>query len=100
MKPSEILSLRRRLGMNQTTFASVLGVTQVAVSGWERGAHSPREIQADMLHRLDKQLRLAEREKQQERYRQMIMMAIQSGIAGVLGALYGAYRDRQEDADE
>ena len=36
-----IATHRRRLGMTQTEFANVLGVSNKTVSRWERGLHLP-----------------------------------------------------------
>jgi DNA-binding transcriptional regulator YiaG len=55
--PSEIIDLRRRLGLNQTAFAALIGCTQAAVSRWEDGIRSPTGLYAravtDLLARPD-----------------------------------------------
>lgn len=39
--PQSIIELRRRLGLNQTAFAVLLGVKQATVSRWEAGDRFP-----------------------------------------------------------
>jgi putative transcriptional regulator len=40
--PSDIRSLRGRLGLTQSQFAELLGVDQSTISTWERGVNIPR----------------------------------------------------------
>ena len=50
MPPStDILALRRRLGLTQAEFARKLGVRQQTVSEWETGKYEPRGASARLL---------------------------------------------------
>jgi transcriptional regulator with XRE-family HTH domain len=49
MKPAEIMTIRRDLGMTQEAFAKNLGVSFATVNRWENGKCSP---QADRILRL------------------------------------------------
>ncbi len=44
MTPDEIKSLRDRLKMSQTKFASLVGVRQAQISQWETGKAKPSRL--------------------------------------------------------
>jgi DNA-binding transcriptional regulator YiaG len=44
-----IRALRERLGVSQAVFAQLLGVSQVLVRSWERGARTPTPIACRLL---------------------------------------------------
>jgi putative transcriptional regulator len=46
---SSVRSLRRRLEVSQGVFAQLLGVSQVLVRAWERGARTPAPVACRLL---------------------------------------------------
>lgn len=50
--PEQIIELRRRLGLNQTAFAALIGCTQAAVSRWEEGLRTPTGLYARAVREL------------------------------------------------
>lgn len=50
--PEQITELRRRLGLNQTAFAALVGCTQAAVSRWEEGLRTPTGLYAKAVRAL------------------------------------------------
>ena len=40
--PSIVRTLRERLGLNQTEFGAIFGVSFISICRWETGIHSPR----------------------------------------------------------
>ena len=50
--PEQIIELRRRLGLNQTAFAALVGCTQAAVSMWEEGLRTPTGLYARAVSEL------------------------------------------------
>ncbi len=46
MNSNELVNLRRRLGWSQTKLANHLGVSQAAVSWWERGFRAIPTVEA------------------------------------------------------
>jgi len=55
MTPSEIKSLRTKLGLTQSQFASKLGVSAgTSVSRWECGSRSPSPLALKELRKLEK----------------------------------------------
>src|SRR5258706_7431100 len=48
-RPAAVRAIRRRLGMSQAVFAQLLGVSQVLVRSWERGARAPAAIACRLL---------------------------------------------------
>ena len=87
MTPEEIISLRRRTGLNQVEFAGALGVRQATVSYWESGRHEPRDVQLLMLQQLRARFDAEDRE---ERSRERLGAAIKLGLAGMM---YFLFRD-------
>lgn len=51
-------TLRKQLGMSQSTFAKALGVRRSTISDWERGASKPT-LSIDQVKRLDVVLKQA-----------------------------------------
>lgn len=49
MSPSDIASVRTKLGLTQLQLAQLLGVHPLTVSKWERGLLEPTHHQAAML---------------------------------------------------
>lgn len=54
-KAHEILSLREYLDLNQTQFASLLGVRQQTISEWENGLYEPKRSTCLVLDRIAKE---------------------------------------------
>ena len=52
LTPESIRELRRRLGLNQTAFAALLGVSQSAVNRWELGKRKPTGLCAKAVRAL------------------------------------------------
>src|SRR4051794_40111143 len=48
-RPAAIRAIRRQLGVSQAVFAQLLGVSQVLVRSWERGARAPAAIACRLL---------------------------------------------------
>jgi DNA-binding transcriptional regulator YiaG len=46
---SQVCALRNRLGVSQAVFAELLGVSQVLVRSWERGARKPAPMACRLL---------------------------------------------------
>ena len=85
MTPEEIVSLRRRTGLNQVQFAGALGVRQATVSYWESGRHEPRDVQLLMLEQLRARF---DGEDREERSRERLAAAIKLGLAGMMFFLF------------
>lgn len=49
MWSTAIRAARRRMGLNQTQFAQVLGTRQATVSDWERGKYEPSDDMKALL---------------------------------------------------
>ena len=49
-----IKRLRKKLGMSQSYFARVLGVTRECVAGWESGKNKPNKPTQILLYVIDK----------------------------------------------
>jgi len=54
LTPNQIRALRKRLKMNSTAFATLLGVTTNAVARWELGDRRPRIETHDKMNELAK----------------------------------------------
>lgn len=52
MTPDELVKPRKQLRMNQAALAEALGVTQGALSRWERGQRRIPEMAARLIKRL------------------------------------------------
>jgi len=50
--PEKIRALRKLCGWNQTHLARRLSVTQITVSNWERGTHTPSPVHREQLEQL------------------------------------------------
>jgi DNA-binding transcriptional regulator YiaG len=48
---NKIRALRRRLGLNLTDFANLLGTTQLMISDWERGRYNVPKIYRNLIRR-------------------------------------------------
>jgi DNA-binding transcriptional regulator YiaG len=48
-RPGAVRAARRRLGVSQAVFAQLLGVSQVLVRSWERGARAPAAVACRLL---------------------------------------------------
>lgn len=48
----KVRELRERVGLSQAAFARLVGVTQPAVSAWERGSREPTGGPAEIIERL------------------------------------------------
>ncbi len=59
--PSQIKSLRAKLGMSQSLFADVLGVTNKAVEAWEAGTKNPSGPVLRMFEILEKESQVLQR---------------------------------------
>jgi putative transcriptional regulator len=59
--PSQMKSLRSKLGMTQAFLADVLGVTKKAVEAWEAGTKNPSGPVLRMLEILEKETSVLQR---------------------------------------
>lgn len=59
--PSQIKNLRAKLGMSQSLFADVLGVTNKAVEAWEAGTKNPSGPVLRMFEILEKEATVLQR---------------------------------------
>jgi DNA-binding transcriptional regulator YiaG len=50
---TEIKELRKRLGLNQTEFAELIGSTQIQVSRWETGRVKPIKMAVNAMKRIE-----------------------------------------------
>lgn len=66
MTPEELAARRRRLGLNQTELALLIGVTQNTISRWETKAMA---IEAPRSLWLDQEMQRVEREHRRPRGR-------------------------------
>jgi len=48
-RPNKLRAVRKELGVSQAVFAQLLGVSQVLVRSWERGAREPAPIARRLL---------------------------------------------------
>jgi putative transcriptional regulator len=48
-RPDAVREIRKQLGVSQAVFAQLLGVSQVLVRSWERGARAPAAIARRLL---------------------------------------------------
>jgi putative transcriptional regulator len=55
IQPSEIYSIRKRLGLSRIKFAKLIGVSPGSIFGWEHGRTQPRGESVVRLRRLEKQ---------------------------------------------
>ncbi|MCC6422533.1 MAG: helix-turn-helix domain-containing protein [Phycisphaerales bacterium] len=46
---TDVVKLRKRLGMSQAGFAELLGVSRILVQGWERGVRIPSPLACRLL---------------------------------------------------
>jgi DNA-binding transcriptional regulator YiaG len=63
MKPKQIITLRKKLGLTQSELARKLGVNRAAVCQWEHGAQKPLPMAVKFMELL---LWLQEREIEYE----------------------------------
>jgi transcriptional regulator with XRE-family HTH domain len=91
MTPEEIRALRKRVGLNQTDFGDVVGVSQMTVSDWENGAMRPSEPRAAAMYQWRKRLdQMSSKEEEADWTRKLLKAAAQAGIVAVLLRLFGA----------
>jgi putative transcriptional regulator len=53
-QPGRIRALRDRLGMSQSVFASLIGVSRVLVQSWEQGTREPSLLARRLLAEVDR----------------------------------------------
>lgn len=86
MTPTDITALRARAQLSQEDLGKLLGVTQGAVSDWERDRRNPAESHRAMMQvmraRLDDHVRA-------ERWKNAFLLAVSGGVVAFLGALSG-----------
>lgn len=80
MNPSEILRLRKDLGLSQVDFAQLFDAHFMTISKWERGIASPSPYQAALMQQFRTKTD-AERAKAQEEVKRLLVSA------GVIAAL-------------
>lgn len=80
MDPSEIRSLRARLGWSLEEMARALGVTAGAVGHWERGLHAPHALVTATLELWRRQLDRTDAARR-ERANQELLAAVLTGGA-------------------
>ena len=90
MTPDEIRALRKRVGLTQSDFGEVLGVSQIAVSGWERGDRTPGEHRAAAMYQWRKRLDEMGDEREKSWTRELLEAATAAGALAVLLRLFGS----------
>mgnify|MGYP000005056916 CR=1 FL=1 len=89
MSADEIRGLRKRVGFNQTDFGAVVGVSQMTVSEWERGATTPTGPRAAAMyqwrHRLDQ---MESREAEHEWTMELLRVALRASLVAVFLKLF------------
>jgi transcriptional regulator with XRE-family HTH domain len=53
MKPKQIITLRKKLGLTQSELARKLGVNRAAVCQWEHGTQTPLEMASKFMRLLE-----------------------------------------------
>jgi len=58
MNASEILAIRKKMGLSQEDFAAKIGVSFMTVSRWERGISNPLRLAENKLAEIARELSL------------------------------------------
>jgi DNA-binding transcriptional regulator YiaG len=67
IQPSEIHTIRKRLGLSRIKFAKLIGVSPGSIFGWEHGRTQPRGESVIRLRKLEKQKKDAKAGKKRAR---------------------------------
>jgi len=90
MKPEEITTIRKSLGLSQAEFANSLGVQTAAVSHWEKGRNSPTKVHQAVLKRLK------EKASEETNAKDVIIgFAIAGGVTAFLAWLWSESQKKQ-----
>ena len=94
---SYIKNTRSRLGLSQSQFASILGVSPYAIQSWEIGRANPQPLHQDVLYRLnaslgEMELLAIEEAKREGRSQDNALRDFLVKIAIGTGAAYGLYQ--------
>lgn len=84
-----VQSTRERLGLTQTEFARLMGVSLPTVQRWEYGKTEPPYLQSDIIHQINNNIEAIEREEERRNTHIgeiLKMLSIGSGVS------YGMYR--------
>ncbi len=96
MTGKDIRRIRKKLAMNQTQFAQLLGVHQITVSNWERDVSEPTPYQVSMIADFGK---AAKKNDQIGKVALGTMIGAGIGFA-VYKLLEATYGKRKQDEDE
>ena len=89
MTAEEIRKLRSRLGMTLADMSDVMGVTDMAVSKWERGLTTPDPYKMAALEQLRDRLDRAEADQRRDEFMgDLKSLAARAGIAILLAYLF------------
>ncbi|OYV84050.1 MAG: hypothetical protein B7X04_01425 [Parcubacteria group bacterium 21-54-25] len=89
MTPSEIVNVRRALGLSQVEFARLLDVHSMTVSKWERGLVPPTPYQVALMDQFRRATQ-AQQAKVDEQLKHLLVSA------GVIAALFFLLKSANE----
>jgi transcriptional regulator with XRE-family HTH domain len=83
MQPQEVRRIRKRLGLNQTDFGRLLGVSKTTVYNWETGTHGVPPLKGGVIRQLDAQAQKREQQEREEWLNALLVLAV-GGLFTVL----------------
>jgi transcriptional regulator with XRE-family HTH domain len=86
MQPTEIVTLRRALGLSQAEFGQLFDAHPMTVSKWERGLLRPSAYQIALMRQFEQTV-AAKREATKEQVKNLLVSA---GVVAALIWLLGA----------
>lgn len=89
MQPQQVRRIRNRLGLNQTDFGRLLGVTQSTVYKWETGGHGVSPLKAGVIRQLDAQAQKREEKEREEWLNALLVLAVGGLFSVLLSKIFG-----------
>ena len=83
MEPQEVRRIRDRLGLTQTDFGRIVGVSKTTVYNWETGTHGVPPLKAGVIRQLEQQAQTREDQELEEWLNALLVLAV-GGLFGVL----------------
>lgn len=95
-----VKSTRKRMGLTQTEFGNVLGVSLSGVQSWEYGRTKPLPLHQDILCQINSRLDILEQSEKDERFVNTLKdVALGAGVAfGVYQLLKIIFDDKENKA--
>jgi transcriptional regulator with XRE-family HTH domain len=90
MNPERIRDIRKRAGLTQTQFASLLGVQQHTIARWENGKREPARMKVAVLEGIEQRLERQKTEEQKQKLvNSLVAAATTAGLVALLELLFG-----------